>query len=156
MQKILESPFLSLCGAAAHNIPALKAPCALCMACLSARFSRHKRLHRILYVKRSFCHPKEQKPPAAEGGNRYDGWNMQVVCQQTRSTCLQFIDCSRFSQILNTFFAVQWTQNPKCYSCFIVFSYCNINSSIFSRNKSTQKVIQIQFLRQIFTVSKNL
>lgn len=113
-----------------------------------ARFSGRKRLHRILYVKRSFCHPKEQKPPAAEGGNRYDGWNMQVVCQQTRSTCLQFIDCSLFSQILNTFFAVQWTQNA--IPALLSSSYCNISifrvSQVIQAAKDkikARKIIQI-------------
>jgi hypothetical protein len=70
MQMAYSNSRLPLCGAAAHNIPLAPLKALLFAHRVCARFSRHRRPHRIFVYERTFCHPKEQKPPAAEGGNR--------------------------------------------------------------------------------------
>lgn len=67
----------------------------------------------FLYMKGLFVIPKSKNRRQLKKEIDRTAWNMQVVCQQTRSACLQFIDCCccwPFAQTLNTFFVVQWTQ----------------------------------------------
>jgi hypothetical protein len=99
----------------------------------------------FLYMKGLFVIPKSKNRRQLKEEIDRMAWNMQVVCQQTRSTCIPFIDWP-FAQILNAFFVGQWTQRA-------VFAYKSLtqkNRSNFCKLHATrQRNIPCQMHKKI-------